>query len=127
MDIATWLNHPFATLKYFSTLLVLPALVSRWWLWNDYMQGPWTRDGKVRAEPASRPEVSGKIIKIAVKDNQLVKAGAALYPGSRALPDRAGQRQRGAGQGQVGSRQGGARGEPSPEPLPHRHLRRGGG
>ena len=32
-----------------------------------------------------------------------------------------------ASQGQVGSRQGGARGEPSPESLPHRHLRRGGG
>jgi multidrug resistance efflux pump len=49
-----------------------------------------------RAELVSiTPEVSGKIIKIAVKDNQLVKAGGDLYPGSRALSHRAGQRQRG--------------------------------
>ncbi len=34
-------KSPLATLKYFSTLLVFAlALVSLWWLWNDYMQGP---------------------------------------------------------------------------------------
>ena len=50
-------KSPLATLKYFSTLLVFAlALVSLWWLWNDYMQGPWTRDGKVRPSwSASRP------------------------------------------------------------------------
>ena len=74
-------KSPLATLKYFSTLLVCAlALVTGWWLWNYYMQGPWTRDGKVRAELVSiTPEVSGKIIKIAVKDNQLVKAGEEIF------------------------------------------------
>lgn len=74
-------KSPLATLKYFSTLLVCAlALVSLWWLWNYYMQGPWTRDGKVRAELVSiTPEVSGKIIKIAVKDNQLVKTGELVF------------------------------------------------
>ena len=59
-------KSPLATLKYFSTLLVFAlALVSLWWLWNDYMQGPWTRDGKVRAELVSiTPQVSGKIVRI---------------------------------------------------------------
>ena len=59
-------KSPLATLKYFSTLLVCAlALVSLWWLWNYYMQGPWTRDGKVRAELVSiTPEVSGKIVRI---------------------------------------------------------------
>ena len=74
-------KSPLATLKYFSTLLVCAlALVSLWWLWNYYMQGPWTRDGKVRAELVSiTPQVSGKIVRIGVKDNQLVKAGELLF------------------------------------------------
>ena len=74
-------KSPLATLKYFSTLLVCAlALAAGWWLWYYYMQGPWTRDGKVRAELVSiTPEVSGKIIKIAVKDNQLVKAGEEIF------------------------------------------------
>ncbi len=74
-------KSPLATLKYFSTLLVFAlALVSLWWLWNDYMQAPWTRDGKVRAELVSiTPQVSGKIVRIGVKDNQLVKAGDLLF------------------------------------------------
>ncbi|MGY3911713.1 efflux transporter periplasmic adaptor subunit [Aeromonas piscicola] len=74
-------KSPLATLKYFSTLLVCAlALAAGWWLWNYYMQGPWTRDGKVRAELVSiTPEVSGKIIKIAVKDNQLVKTGELVF------------------------------------------------
>ena len=67
-------KSPLATLKYFSTLLVCAlALAAGWWLWNYYMQGPWTRDGKVRAELVSiTPEVSGKIVSIWIKDNQLV-------------------------------------------------------
>ncbi|MFC5706940.1 efflux RND transporter periplasmic adaptor subunit [Aeromonas eucrenophila] len=70
-----------ATLKYFSTLLVCAlALAAGWWLWNYYMQGPWTRDGKVRAELISiTPEVSGKIVAIPVRDNQLVKTGEVLF------------------------------------------------
>jgi len=51
------------TIKYFSSLLVLAlALIAGWWLWNYYMQSPWTRDGKVRAEQVSiTPQVSGTI------------------------------------------------------------------
>nr|MBA2816973.1 p-hydroxybenzoic acid efflux subunit AaeA [Candidatus Pantoea persica] len=41
----------FNPLKYFSTLVVFTAaLLAGWWMWNYYMQSPWTRDGKVRAE-----------------------------------------------------------------------------
>ena len=74
-------KSPLATLKYFSTLLVCAlALTAGWWLWNYYMQGPWTRDGKVRAELVSiTPEVSGKITRIWVQDNQLVKMGDVLF------------------------------------------------
>ncbi|WLI77228.1 HlyD family secretion protein [Kosakonia sp. H02] len=69
------------SLKYFSTLLVLAvAIVAAWWMWNFYMQSPWTRDGKVRAEQVSiTPQVSGSIVELSVKDNQFVKAGALLF------------------------------------------------
>jgi RND family efflux transporter MFP subunit len=74
-------KSPLATLKYLSTLLVCAlALGAAWWLWNYYMQGPWTRDGKVRAELVSvTPEVSGKLLDIRVQDNQLVKRGDLLF------------------------------------------------
>ena len=44
------------------------------------MQSPWTRDGKVRAELVSiTPEVSGRLVKILVHDNQLVSTGSLLF------------------------------------------------
>lgn len=69
------------SLKYFTTLLVLAvAIVAGWWLWNFYMQSPWTRDGKVRAEQVSiTPQVSGSITALNIKDNQFVKAGEVLF------------------------------------------------
>ena len=69
------------SLKYFSTLLVVAiALAAGWWMWNVYMQSPWTRDGKVRAEQVSiTPQVSGTIRQLAVKDNQHVHAGDVLF------------------------------------------------
>ncbi|HCH40848.1 MAG TPA: efflux transporter periplasmic adaptor subunit, partial [Enterobacter sp.] len=69
------------TIKYFSSLLVLAvALIAGWWLWNYYMQSPWTRDGKVRAEQVSvTPQVSGTITTLHIKDNQFVHAGEVLF------------------------------------------------
>lgn len=69
------------TLKYFSSLLVVVlALIAGWWLWNYYMQSPWTRDGKVRAEQVSvTPQVSGAITTLKIKDNQFVHAGEVLF------------------------------------------------
>ena len=49
-------------------------------MWNIYMQSPWTRDGKVRAEQVSiTPQVSGSIRQLAVKDNQYVHEGDLLF------------------------------------------------
>lgn len=69
------------TLKYFSTLLVLAlAIIAGIWLWNYYMQSPWTRDGKIRAEQVSvTPQVSGSITTLNVRDNQFVHAGEVLF------------------------------------------------
>ncbi len=69
------------TLKYFSTLLVLAvAIMAGLWVWNVYMQSPWTRDGKVRAEQVSiTPQVSGTITRLNVSDNQFVHKGDKLF------------------------------------------------
>ncbi len=68
------------TIKYFSTIIVaVVAVLAGWWLWNFYMQSPWTRDGKIRAEQVSiTPQVSGRIVELNIKDNQLVNAGDLL-------------------------------------------------
>lgn len=69
------------TLRYFSTVIVCAiALCAGWWLWNYYMQSPWTRDGKIRAELVNiTPEVSGKIIAVNIRDNQKVQKGDMLF------------------------------------------------
>ena len=68
-------------LKYLSTLLVAAlAIIAAWLVWNYYTQSPWTRDGKVRAEQVGvTPQVSGSILQLNVRDNQLVKAGDVLF------------------------------------------------
>ncbi len=49
-------------------------------MWNYYMQSPWTRDGKVRAEQVGiAPQVSGSISELNIKDNQLVNKGDILF------------------------------------------------
>lgn len=56
------------------------AIIAGWWLWNYYMQSPWTRDGKIRAEQVSiTPQVSGTITTLPIKDNQFVKEGDVLF------------------------------------------------
>ena len=48
-------------------------------LWVHYMDEPWTRDGRVRAEIVNvAPDVSGAVVDLPVKDNQLVKKGDLL-------------------------------------------------
>ena len=58
-------------------LIAVLAVLLKYW---DYVLNPWTRDGQVRAEVIQiTPRVSGPIVKLAVKDNQFVKAGDLLY------------------------------------------------
>ncbi len=68
-------------LKYLLTaVVVLVAVVLVLFKYWDYVTNPWTRDGQVRAEVIQiTPRVSGPIVKLAVKDNQLVKAGDLLF------------------------------------------------
>ena len=49
-------------------------------LWNRYMNSPWTRDGKVRADVINVvADVSGIVARVPVKDNQLVHKGDLLF------------------------------------------------
>jgi len=67
--------------KYLLTgLVVLIAVVAVLLKYWDYVVNPWTRDGQVRAEVIQiTPRVSAPIVKLAVKDNQFVKAGDLLF------------------------------------------------
>jgi multidrug resistance efflux pump len=48
--------------------------------WDQYNAGPWTRDGRLRVQVASvAPEISGRIKKLRVVDNQYVHKGDVLY------------------------------------------------
>ena len=63
-----------------ATLLVFAAavLVVRT-LWLHYMDSPWTRDGRIRADVVNiAPDVAGLVAEVAVHDNQPVKKGDLL-------------------------------------------------
>jgi len=45
-----------------------------------YLTNPWTRDGQIHAQVIQiNPRVSGPIVNLPIKDNQLVKAGELLF------------------------------------------------
>jgi multidrug resistance efflux pump len=58
-------------------LVAVVAILIKYW---DYVTNPWTRDGQVRAQVIQiTPRVSGPIVRLPIKDNQLVKAGDLLF------------------------------------------------
>jgi len=61
-------------------LVVLVAAFVAWQLWIYYMQDPWTRDGRVRADVVEiAPDVSGLVAQVFVQDNQTVHTGDKLF------------------------------------------------
>jgi multidrug resistance efflux pump len=67
-------------------LIVAVAIVAGRGLWGYYMDAPWTRDGRVRADVVTiAPDVSGLVQEVLVHDNQTVKRGDVLF---RIDPDR---------------------------------------
>ncbi len=60
--------------------VVAAALVLGSALWRTYMLSPWTRDGRVRAYVIDiAPEVSGTVVSVPVRDNQVVRRGEPLF------------------------------------------------
>ena len=67
--------------KYLITLffVICAAFLTRA-LWVHYMDAPWTRDGRVRADIVNiAPDVNGLVTHVHVKDNQHVKRGELLF------------------------------------------------
>lgn len=61
-----------------AVIFVVAVLIGRV-LWVRYMDDPWTRDGRVRAEVVDiAPDVSGAVVELPVRDNQSVKKGDLL-------------------------------------------------
>ena len=61
-------------------MLLAAACVAGVIIWNQYITGPWTRDGQVLAYVVNiAPEVSGRVVKRNVTDNQVVHKGDVLY------------------------------------------------
>jgi RND family efflux transporter MFP subunit len=59
---------------------VAVACIVGWQLWIYYLQAPWTRDGRVRAEVVQvAADVSGLVSEILVHDNEAVKKGQVLF------------------------------------------------
>lgn len=63
------------------TLLVVAAAIwAGFYVWENYMERPWTRDGRVRALVLNiAPDVSGLVTAMPLKDNQRVKKGDLLF------------------------------------------------
>ncbi len=63
-----------------TAVVVAMAVGAGWYLWDFYMDRPWTRDGRVRADVVEiTPDVSGFVVDLKVKDNQQVAAGDLLF------------------------------------------------
>ena len=74
----TWALH--ITRGTLTALILGCAVIAGVVIWNHYVTGPWTRDGQVLANVVNiAPEVSGRIIKLNVIDNQTVHRGDVLY------------------------------------------------
>lgn len=62
-----------------TALLLVLALAIGHQLWVHYMDEPWTRDGRVRAQIVGvAPDVSGAVVELPVADNMFVKKGQVL-------------------------------------------------
>jgi RND family efflux transporter MFP subunit len=61
-------------------VFVALAGVLGWHLWDYYMNDPWTRDGKVRADVVHlAADVSGIVSEVDAKDNQTVHKGDVIF------------------------------------------------
>jgi hypothetical protein len=62
-----------------TAIAVAVASVIGWQLWIYYLEAPWTRDGRVRADVVQvAADVSGLVSEVMVHDNQAVKKGEVL-------------------------------------------------
>ncbi|AGB70912.1 MULTISPECIES: efflux RND transporter periplasmic adaptor subunit [Rhizobium] len=61
-------------------IFVITAVYVGRHLWGHYMDEPWTRDARLRADVVGiAPDVSGLVSEVLVKDNQAVRKGDVLF------------------------------------------------
>jgi multidrug resistance efflux pump len=59
--------------------VVVLAFILGWFAWEHYTRAPWTRDARVRADVVTlSADVSGRIVRLGVRDNQHVEKGQLL-------------------------------------------------
>lgn len=64
----------------FTLVAVAAAIAAGVYVWRVYMDDPWTRDGRVRADIVRLgPDVSGAVTELRVHDNQQVRKGDVLF------------------------------------------------
>jgi len=63
-----------------TAVALVAAVIAGRALWVHYMDDPWTRDGRVRADIVQvAPDVSGFITEVLVRDNQRVQRGDTIF------------------------------------------------
>jgi RND family efflux transporter MFP subunit len=69
------------TSRYVLTVFVVAlAIAAGWFAWRAYVETPWTRDGRIRADIVEiAPDVSGTVADVRVRDNQTVRKGDVLF------------------------------------------------
>jgi RND family efflux transporter MFP subunit len=73
------LNKKLIRLSITLTLVIAAIILGRL-LWVRYMDSPWTRDGRVRADIVNiAPDVYGLVTTVPVRDNQFVHRGDVLF------------------------------------------------
>ncbi len=74
-------NKIIKLIRYTITFTIVTiAIILSITLWHNYVDSPWTRDGKIRADISLiTPDVSGIVTKVYVKDNQYVKKNDKLF------------------------------------------------
>ncbi|MDR0934285.1 MAG: HlyD family secretion protein [Burkholderiaceae bacterium] len=73
-------SRPLAIRFFVTAGTILIACLVGWRLFLHYEYDPWTRDGRVKADIVQiAPDVTGQVIQVNVKDNQIVKKGDILF------------------------------------------------
>jgi len=73
------LLRKFGRVAVTSAMVLIAVLVGRQ-IWSYYVDDPWTRDGRIRADiVAVAPDVSGPVVEVLVRDEQAVRKGDVLF------------------------------------------------
>ena len=76
---ASWLGRLLGRFAVTAIAVGIAAIIG-WQLWIYYVEAPWTRDGRVRADVVQvAADVSGLVSEVLVHDNQAVKQGEVLF------------------------------------------------